>query len=185
MRSHHLIIGVVLAGSSVGCSKKSEPPSNSSTAEPAGGSGSSTGSGVAKPAPAMTPGLFITEPTKFTIEGLDRGLWISEDGGAFQHRCRVELGMTMGRAGKLRGEAMKAPDAVTCEPKGSYTVCSFALPSPQKPPLDTQASWVFATDDDSDDAVLIAVLFGAYEWATLGPALPQKQPCPRPSADPQ
>jgi len=186
MRRQLLVVLVVVAAAS--CSKQREAPGSGGSgtaAAPAADPGAAAGAGAAKPAPAMTPELFVTEPTKFTIEALDRGLWINEHGGAFQHKCRVELGMTMARAGKLRGAAMEARDNVTCEPKGSYTVCAFALPDADPANPDSRASWVFTADDDSDETVLIAVLFGTYDWAKIEPALPPKQACPRPSADPR
>jgi hypothetical protein len=61
-----------------------------------------------------------------------------------------------------------------------YTVCSFEMPAADQSTPDRKASWVFVADDDSDDAVLIAVLFGAYDWASIEPKLPAKEPCTRP-----
>lgn len=171
-----------------GCAKKSEPAGStvgSGTAAGSAGAAEPAGSAAAKPAPAMTPEQFVAEPTKFTIEAMDRGLWISDGGAAFQHKCRVELGLAMGRMGKLRGEAMKTPDQVKCEPRNRYTVCSFALPNADAANPDSQASWIFEADDDSEETVLVAIVFGAHDWAKVEPTIPAKQACPRPSADPQ
>jgi hypothetical protein len=187
MTRRHLALVLLLA--SAACSKKSESPSTTAgsgsaaaptdkPADKAAEKAAETPEPVekapaGKPAPSVTPEWFLAEPPKFTIEGVERGLWTSDAGAPFQQSCRVNLGTTMVRVGKIRDEAKAKPDAVKCEAKGAYAVCTF----------EDKASWIFAADDDSDETILIAVVTGAADWAKIEPQLPAKTACPRPSQD--
>jgi len=181
------VIAVVVAAFAItGCSKKAD---NAPAAK---------GSDTPAPAPAPTPSapaakagalsafeMLFSDTPEWTVEAMERGLWISTDGGPLTQACRVQLGMAMARTGKIRTAAKAAPDSVKCEPKGSYTICAFDPPTDKSTP-DSRASWVFAADDDSEQTVLIAVLVGTQgDWAKLEPELAKKQACPRPSDDPK
>lgn len=188
VHGRHMILAVVAIAAS--CSKKTEPASGGGSGSDLGSAGSAAGSATTnaepgKPAPAMTPELFFSEPPKWTIEGVERGLWLSVNGGPFEQSCRVELGGAMMRIGKIRVAAKAAaPEATKCEARGSYAVCAFTPPTPDPANPDSQASWVFVADDDSDETILIAVLIGPLgDWSKIEPQLPKKKNCPRPSQD--
>jgi hypothetical protein len=179
-----IVVGVLALA---GCSKKT---SDAPSAKPEPGSQNGSGSApapapAAKPAPTVTfANLTAAEPT-WTIEAMDRGLWFSEGGAPLAQRCRVELGMAMGKMAKYMQGAQKHGEAATkCETKGAYAVCTFTNPDKAAP--EQQATWIFGNDDDSDGVVLLAVLLGPPgDWAALEPQLATKKPCPKPSDDPQ
>jgi hypothetical protein len=179
---------VVTALALAGCSKKTEsapPAKKGSDTEPAPPAPTPSAP-AAKAAPKVTPEMLFSDTPEWSVEAIERGLWISTDGGPLVQACRVQLGMAMARTGKIRAAAKAAPDAVKCEPKGSYTVCAYDPPNADKSTPDSRASWVFTADDDSEGTVLIAVLVGTQgDWAKLEPELAKKQACPRPSDDPK
>jgi hypothetical protein len=204
MRSVILVVSVLagFAGLSIqwaacvalaGCSKK-KSDSPAAKPETGGDHGSQNGSGsapaptpvpAAKPAPAIGFADLTAAEPRWSIEAMERGLWISENGAPLEQRCRVELGMAMGSMGKYRAAAEKAgAAATTCEATGAYTTCTFT--NPDKAASEQQATWIFGNDDDSDGVVLLAVLLGPPgDRAAIEPQLGQKRACPRPSDDPQ
>jgi len=177
---------VVAALALAGCSKKTEnAPAAKGSDQPA--PAPTPSAPAAKPAPKVTPEMLLSETPEWTIDAIDRGLWLSTDGGPLTQRCRVQLGMAMAHTGKLRAAAKTGLDTVKCEPKGSYTVCAVDLSKADKSTEDRRASsWVFMTPDNSDSTVLIAVLVGGDgDWAKFEPQLVKNQGCPRPSDDPK
>jgi hypothetical protein len=180
---------VAVALAAPGCSKKREDSSAGTGSAPGS---ATTGSAAApeQPAPALaaaevTKELFLAEPPKFVIEALERGLWISVNSNAFEHSCRAQVGIAMVRAGKIRDAAKAAPDAVTCETKDAYAVCTFAPADADKNNPDSRGAWIFVKDEAWKEPVLAAVVVGDFDWAKVAPAIPPKTPCPKPSMDPQ
>jgi hypothetical protein len=166
------------------CSKKSDPTSTAGSGAATPTAGEPPPPPKAASAPAMTAELFFAELPTWEIQGLDRGLWISDNGEAFQHECRVELARTMMRQGKVRDAARKDPTSFTCAAKGRYAVCTYA-PAAEKSVPDSPASWVFVAEEERPSTtVMIAVLIGRYDWATMAAQIPPKTGCPRPSQDP-
>jgi hypothetical protein len=182
----------VAALAAAGCSKKSGDTTGSAGSAGSGTAAGSaeTGSAEAKAEPTPTPPevtkeLFLAEPPKFVIEALERGLWISVNSNAFEHSCRAQVGIAMVRAGKIREAAKAAPDAVTCETKDAYAVCTFAPADADKDNPDSRGAWIFVKDEAWKEPVLAAVVVGDFDWAKVAPAIPPKTPCPKPSMDPQ
>lgn len=180
---------VAVALAAPGCSKKSADSGAGAGSAPGS---ATTGSAAApeQPAPALaapevTKDLFLAEPPKFVIEALERGMWISVNSGEFQHSCRAQVGIAMVRAGKIRDAAKAAPDAVTCETKDAYAVCTVSPADADKADPDSRGAWIFVRDEDWKEPVLAAVVIGDFDWAKVEPAIPPKTPCPRPSQDPQ
>jgi hypothetical protein len=177
----------------VGCSKKKDGASAEGSGAAPAGSGTAATKPItpdpapppAKAAPTLTHAEVVAVEPKWTIEAIDRGLWFSENGGPLEQKCRVELGMAMGKMGKYRGAAEKAgAAATTCTAKGVYTACTFK--NPDAAAAENEATWIFGNDDNSADVVLIAVLLGpAGDWAAIEPQLGTIKECPRPSQDPQ
>lgn len=169
---NHLTFSLLVAAlAAAGCSKKSGDSSGNAGSGTATGS-AETGSGEAKaePEPALGPPevtkeLFLAEPPKFVIEALERGLWISVNSNAFEHSCRAQVGIAMVRAGKIRDAAKAAPDAVTCETKDAYAVCTFAPADADKDNPDSRGAWIFVKDEAWKEPVLAAVVVGDFDWA--------------------
>jgi hypothetical protein len=177
-----LVLGLVLVPALAACAKKEKtgPPGPDVTAKPA--TSADAAAPPAKPAPTMTADMFLAEPPAFTIEALDRGLWITDNGAAPAHKCRMDFAMMLPKVGKIRDAAKAAgASAVSCSAKDAYTVCAYAGGTPE-----TTARWVFGADNDSDETVLLAVELGTPgAWTDLAPVLGTPAPCPRPSDDPQ
>jgi hypothetical protein len=187
---HVVVVVVVVFALAAGCSNKKE-----------GGEAAPKGEGVAAPAqaadtpaapepaaakpPAMTAEMLYAEQPVWTVQMLDRGLWVRAGAGPVEHRCRQDLALVWAQNTMLRMKSRSQAGATTCEAKAGLQVCTFKNPTPD-PKLDPDGltHWAFTGTDA--EPILVAILTGPQDdLDTIAPQLTKIEPCPRPSADPQ
>ncbi|HUS66229.1 MAG TPA: hypothetical protein VMZ28_16865 [Kofleriaceae bacterium] len=189
MRTVHVVVVLALA-LAAGCSKKegdkpaAKEGEGAAAPAPAPETPPAPDPAATKP-PAMTPEMLYADQPVWTVQMLDRGLWVRAASGPVEHRCRQELANVWGQNTVLRMKAKTQVGATTCEPKAGYAVCTFKNPAPD-PKLDPDGltHWVFTGTDA--EPILVAILTGPQDdLDKVAPDLGKIESCPRPSDDPQ
>lgn len=188
VRMVHVVVVLALAA---GCSKKegdkpaAKEGEGAAAPAPAPETPPAPDPAAAAKPPAMTPEMLYADAPVWTLQMLDRGLWVRAGSGPVEHRCRQELAMIVAQNGMLRMKAKTQVGATTCEPKAGYAVCTFKNPAPD-PKLDPDGltHWVFTGTDA--EPILVAILTGAQDdLDKVAADLGKIESCPRPSDDPQ